>query len=45
MAPFSGRYANKDWILLTNYSDRTLLRNIMAMEISRICGKINSDRF
>ena len=33
-----GRYANKDWILLANYSDKTLLRNIMAMEISRICG-------
>ena len=33
-----GRWGNKDWILLANYSDKTLLRNIMAMEISRICG-------
>ena len=32
------RWGNKDWILLANYSDKTLLRNIMAMEISRICG-------
>ena len=32
------RWGNKDWILLDNYSDKTLLRNIMAMEISRICG-------
>ena len=34
------RWGNKDWILLANYSDKTLLRNIMAMEISRICTKI-----
>lgn len=33
-----GRWSNKDWILLANYSDKTLLRNIMAMEVSRICG-------
>jgi len=33
-----GPWGNKDWILLANYSDKTLLRNIMAMEISRICG-------
>ena len=29
---------DKDWILLANYSDKTLLRNILAMEISRLCG-------
>ena len=29
---------NKDWILLANYSDKTLLRNITAMEVSRVCG-------
>ena len=29
-------WGNKDWILLANYSDKTLLRNIMAMEISRM---------
>ena len=33
-----GRWDNKDWILLANYSDKTLLRNILAMEVSRICG-------
>lgn len=33
-----GQWENKDWILLANYADKTLLRNIMAMEISRICG-------
>ena len=32
------RWGNKDWILLANYSDKTLLRNILAMEISRVCG-------
>ena len=32
------RWGNKDWILLANYCDKTLLRNIMAMEISRVCG-------
>ena len=36
--PVLGRWSNKDWILLANYSDKTLLRNIMAMELSRICG-------
>ena len=29
---------DKDWILLANYNDKTLLRNILAMEISRLCG-------
>ena len=33
-----GSPGDKDWILLANYSDKTLLRNIIAMEISRICG-------
>ena len=33
-----GPWGNKDWILLANYSDKTLLRNIMAMEVSRVCG-------
>ena len=33
-----GRRGDKDWILLANYSDKTLLRNILAMEISRLCG-------
>lgn len=29
---------DKDWVLLANYSDKTLMRNIAAMELSRICG-------
>ena len=33
-----GMKGNKDWILLANYSDKSLLRNIVAMEISRLCG-------
>ena len=36
--PVFGRWDNRDWILLANYSDKTLLRNIMAMELSRVCG-------
>ena len=33
-----GSPGDKDWILLANYSDKTLLRNITAMELSRVCG-------
>ena len=33
-----GMKGNKDWVLLANYSDKSLLRNIVAMEISRLCG-------
>lgn len=29
---------NKDWVLLASYSDKTLLRDATAYEISRICG-------
>ena len=32
-----GMKGNKDWVLLANYCDKSLLRNIVAMEISRIC--------
>ena len=28
---------NRDWILLANYSDKSLLRNEVAMEVSKIC--------
>ena len=35
--PFGGVKA-KNWILLANYSDKSLLRNITMMEVSRICG-------
>ncbi|MBR1576281.1 MAG: CotH kinase family protein [Bacteroidales bacterium] len=35
--PVFGISKSKDWALLANYSDKTLLRNITAMEMSRIC--------
>ncbi len=37
-APILGMPADKEWALLANYSDRTLMRNIVAMKISEICG-------
>ena len=33
-----GMKGNKDWVLLANYSDKSLLRNVVAMEISRLCA-------
>lgn len=33
-----GLPADKEWCLLANYADRTLLRNVVAMELSKICG-------
>ena len=33
-----GMPANRDWVFLNNYSDKSLLRNIVAMELSRIVG-------
>lgn len=30
--------ANRDWALLANYSDKSLLRNQLAMKVSEICG-------
>ena len=30
--------ADKEWALLANYADRTLIRNIVAMRLSEICG-------
>lgn len=33
-----GMKKDKEWALLANYDDKTLLRNIMAMEISRRLG-------
>ncbi len=33
-----GMPADKEWALLANYSDRTLVRNIVAMKISEVCG-------
>lgn len=33
-----GMPADKEWCLLANYADRTLIRNIVAMRISEICG-------
>lgn len=36
--PLLGLPADKDWYLLAEYYDKTLLRNRVAMEMSRICG-------
>lgn len=33
-----GMPANRDWALLANYSDKSLLRNQLAMKVSEICG-------
>lgn len=33
-----GMPAEKDWCLLANYSDKTLIRNMTAMKLSEICG-------
>ncbi len=37
-ASIFGMGADKEWALLANYADRTLMRNILAMRISEICG-------
>lgn len=36
--PLLGMPQEKDWCLLANYSDKTLIRNLVAMELSEICG-------
>ena len=33
-----GLKSDKDWIVLANYNDKSLLRNAVAFELSRICG-------
>ena len=33
-----GIKSDKDWILLANYDDKSLMRNAIAFELSRICG-------
>ena len=37
-ASILGMPADKEWCLLANYSDRTLVRNITVMKLSEICG-------
>ena len=37
-AELLGMPADKEWALLANYADRTLIRNIVAMKLSEICG-------
>jgi len=37
-AKILGIHKDKEWVLLANYDDKTLLRNIVAMEISRRLG-------
>ena len=36
-AELLGMPADKEWALLANYADRTLIRNIVAMKLSEIC--------
>ena len=36
-ASLLGMPADKEWALLANYADRTLIRNIVAMRLSEIC--------
>lgn len=33
-----GMPADKEWALLANYADRTLMRNLVAMKLSEMCG-------
>lgn len=37
-ASLLGMPADKEWCLLANYADRTLVRNIVAMRLSEMCG-------
>ena len=37
-ASLLGMPADKEWALLANYSDKSLLRNIVALKLSEICG-------
>lgn len=37
-ASILGMPEDKEWCLLANYADRTLMRNIVAMKLSEICG-------
>ncbi len=37
-ASILGMPADKEWALLANFADKTLLRNIVAMKLSEICG-------
>ena len=39
-----GMPSEKDWCLLANYSDKTLIRNMTAMRLSEICGMSWSPR-
>lgn len=37
-SPILGMHQDRDWCLLANYADKSLLRNQTAMQISRVCG-------
>lgn len=37
-ASLLGINADRDWYLIANHPDKTLMRNMVAMQISRICG-------
>lgn len=33
-----GMKANRDWVLIANYNDKSLLRNTLGYKVSKICG-------
>ena len=33
-----GMKGNKDWVLIANYNDKSLLRNTLGFKVSKICG-------
>lgn len=33
-----GAHKNRDWVLLANYADKSLMRNTLAMRMSKVCG-------
>jgi CotH kinase protein len=43
-APLLGMPSNRHWVLLANYSDKTLLRNDLALDLSRRIGMAWSAR-
>ncbi|TAN39435.1 MAG: hypothetical protein EPN25_11650 [Nitrospirae bacterium] len=43
-AALFGFPASKDWVLLANYADKTLLRNVVAMELSSRLGMAYTPR-
>ena len=44
-ASLMGMPANRDWVLLASYGDKTMLRNALAFEMSRILGMEYTPRY